>query len=60
MTAVFGDVPTALSGPLVVEATPTNLVAPGQELRLTCQLSDDASPARNNVPPQNFTWTHNG
>ena len=51
----------ALDGPLIVEATPTNLTAPGLSLRLVCRLSEDALPNRNNIPLENLTyWTHNG
>ena len=51
-----------MEGPLVVEATPTPLLAVGRSLILTCRLSTSADPTRNNVPPSLFryTWTHNG
>jgi hypothetical protein len=51
-----------LEGPLVVEATPTKLLAAGRSLTLTCRLSDVTDPTKNNVSPDNFKyrWTHNG
>jgi hypothetical protein len=51
-----------LEGPLVIEATPTKLLAAGRSLTLTCRLSDAADPTNNNVSPDVFQyqWTHNG
>ena len=53
---------SALSGPLEVEATPSQVVGVGHDLTLVCQLSSTADPAYNNIPEEDFvySWTHNG